>query len=170
MCAARTRKRSNRTYMCRPPCDLCTSATVTPVREIRHTEIGLISVYTLRPKGRGSKNFLAFHHREASAADRPLVNHHLRCIAGECTHSFSLPGRSRRWLVHTLCLPEGVNHRACRVRPYRPGRQVAPAVIQRCLDAAVGSTAHRLYTYWRPLPSRDLAPCGRGGPSVVDVM
>ena len=51
---ARTRKRSNRTYMCRPPCDLCTSATVTPVREIRHTEICLISVYTVRPKGRGS--------------------------------------------------------------------------------------------------------------------
>ena len=116
------------------------------------------------------REFLAFHHREASAADRPLVNHHLRCIAGECTHSFSLPGRSRRWLVHTLCLPEGVNHRACRVRPYRPGRQVAPAVIQRCLDAAVGSTAHRLYTYWRPLPPRDLRPTlvwATGGPRVI---
>jgi hypothetical protein len=38
-------------------------------------------------------------HREASAADRPLVNHHLRCIAGGCTHSFNLPDAAG-WFTH----------------------------------------------------------------------
>ena len=45
------------------------------------------------------RNFLAFHHREASAADRPLVNHHLRCITGGCTHSFNLPDAAG-WFTH----------------------------------------------------------------------
>ena len=110
---ARTRKRSSRTYMCRPPCDLCTSATNAGRRPTKPT-----AQAPANPRVR-----FRLRLQIAPWCESP----HLRCITGGCTHSFNLPERSRRWLVHTLCLPEGINHRACRVWPYRPGRQVAPA-------------------------------------------
>jgi hypothetical protein len=47
---------------------------------------------------KSSREFLGPDHT-ASAADRPLVNHHLRCIAGGCTHSFNLPDAAG-WFTH----------------------------------------------------------------------